>query len=295
MNRTLRSGLMIITLTALLLAGTACAPDPGILLPTASQVSQPSATATTANPAAQLHGKIVASGSTSMEELMVALGEAFSARYPDVAVEVQGGGSSTGVKNANTGVTEIGSASRALKPEEKTFGLNEHIIAIDGIVVAVNAANPVKALTTAQLVSIFTKKIKNWQEVGGVNAPIVVVLREAGSGTRDGFESILNIVDKCVGDQEVNETGVVKSTVAGNANAIGYLSLGKLDGTVHAVAVDGVMPTEATVQDKTYKIQRPFLSLTKGTESVLVKAFYDFIFSPDGQAMVQAKGFVKIQ
>ncbi len=289
----------LLTLAVLLLASgslTACAPDPGIPFNTTGQSSgQNGSSSPTAARPAELSGKIVAAGSTSMEELMVALGEAFMAVNPQVTVEVQGGGSSTGVKNVDAGIIDIGSASRALKPEELTLGLNEHIIAIDGIVVAVHPDNPIQNLTTQQLVAIFTDKVNNWQEVGGADAPIVVVLREAGSGTRDGFEEILQIKDQSVGDQEVNETGVVKSTVSSNPYAIGYLSLGKLDDTIKAVAVDGVRPAEATVLDKTYKIQRPFLSLTKGIETDLIQAFYDFIFSVEGQAMVEKKGFCPVR
>lgn len=284
--------LLAVLLSLLLSVLTACAPDTGIQNPDVSPSTQP--VSSDGRGPSSLIGKIVASGSTSMEELMVALGEAFMARFPAVTVEVQGGGSSTGVKNVSAGVTDIGSASRALKTEELTLGLHEHIIALDGIALAIHPDNPVNNLTTGQVVGIFTKKITNWQVVGGRDAPIVVVLREAGSGTRDGFEDILGIKDQCVGDQEVNETGVVKNTVAGNVNAIGYLSLGKLDESVKTVSVDGILPTEATVTDKTYKIQRPFLSLTKGQESDLVKSFYDFIFSPEGQAMVARKGFIPI-
>ena len=226
---------------------------------------------------------------------MTALGEAFTAINPKVAVEVQGGGSSTGVKNAKDGVSQIGNSSRALKTEEKSYGLTEYVIAIDGIAVVTNPANKVTNLTKAQLVSIFTGETTNWQAVGGADAPIVVILREAGSGTRDGFEELLAIKDKCKGTQEVNETGIVKSTVAGNANAIGYMSLGKVDATIKAVAVEGVVPTTATVTDKTYVLQRPFVCLTKGTETDQVKAFISYIFSKEGQTMVVKKGYIAVK
>jgi len=242
-----------------------------------------------------LQGKIVTSGSTSMEDIMTALGEGFTAANPGVQVEIQGGGSSTGVKNASEGISDIGNASRALKAEEKSLGLTEHVVALDGIAVVVNSANPVTGLTGSQVADIFTGKITNWQDVGGADAPIVVILREAGSGTRDGFESILKIADQCVGSQEVNETGIVKSTVAGNVNAVGYISLGKVSDSVHALAIDGITPSEATVTDGSYTLQRPFTCLTKGEESDLVKAFFEFIFSPDGQAMVAQKGYVPVK
>jgi phosphate transport system substrate-binding protein len=278
---------------ALMMMSTACAPTTGTTTAQATTTAAAQSSTTTAA-GTELSGKLVLSGSTSMEDLMVALGEAFTAVNPKVSVEVQGGGSSTGIKNAADGVTEIGNSSRALKTEEKSLNLNEHTIAIDGIAVVVNASNTVANLTKDQIAKIFTGQIKNWKEVGGADAPIVVVIREAGSGTRDGFETLLNIVDKSVATQEVNETGIVKSTVAGNKNAIGYMSLGKIDATVKAVSVEGVVPSEATVTDKSYTLQRPFLSLTKGEETPLVKAFFAFIATPAGQDLVAKKGYVKV-
>lgn len=257
----------------------------------AGQAAKPSDTTADGS----LKGKIVSSGSTSMEDIMTALGEGFTAANPGVQVEIQGGGSSTGVKNASEGISDIGNASRVLKAEEKSLGLTEHVIALDGIAVVVNKDNPVTGLTGSQVADIFTGKITNWQAVGGADAPIVVILREAGSGTRDGFESILEIAGQCTGSQEVNETGIVKSTVAGNVNAIGYISLGKVSESVHALAIDGVAPSEETVFDGSYKLQRPFTCLTKGDESGLVKAFFEFVFSPDGQAMVAQKGYVPVK
>lgn len=279
---------------ALMLLGTACTPNLSGVQASSSQ-SQSSAVSSQGTASMTgLSGKIMVSGSTSMEELMIALGEGFSTANPQVAVEVQGGGSSTGVKNAAEGVTDIGNSSRHLKDEEKSLGLNEHVVAIDGIAVVVNPANKLTDLSKEQVAQIFTGNIKNWKEVGGADAPIVVVIREAGSGTRDGFEELLSIKDQCVPTQEVNETGIVKSTVAGNSNSIGYMSLGKVDATVKALAIGGVVPSEATVTDKTYLLQRPFLSLTKGTESELVKAFFAYIASADGQALVAKKGYVKV-
>jgi phosphate transport system substrate-binding protein len=286
---------------AMLFGAASCAAEQGSTTATSANTSgttgSPATTAgaTAATTAKPLSGKIVASGSTSMEELMTALGEAFTVINPGVSVEIQGGGSGTGIKNAMDGVTEIGNSSRALNSEEKTAGLNEHIIAIDGIAIVVNPANTVKALTSAQIAEIFTGKITNWKDVGGQDGTIVVVIRESGSGTRDGFESLLNIKDKSVETQVVNETGIVKSTVAGNALAIGYMSLGKVDTTVTALSVDGIAATEANVKNKSYILQRPFLCLTKGSEPDLVKAFFAFIYSDEGQAMVAKKGFVTVK
>ncbi len=302
MNITIKKMITLVLAGVLMLITTACAPDAGT-----PQTTQPTSGATTATTgmttgvgttgttAAPLTGKIVASGSTSMEDLMTALGEAFTVINPDVSVEIQGGGSSTGVKNASDGVTEIGNSSRALKAEEKTLGLTEHIIALDGIAVVVNAANTISDLTTAQIADIFTGKISNWKDVGGEDAAIVVVVRESGSGTRDGFEDILKIKDLCVETQVANETGIVKSTVAGNKLAIGYMSLGKVDSSVKALKVGGVTPSEATVLDKTYILQRPFLCLTKDEESSLVKAFFTFIMSDAGQTLAEQKGYVPVK
>jgi phosphate transport system substrate-binding protein len=288
MNDILKKMMTIILAGTLLLGAAACTADEGINGGVTTKNTQTSVTNT------KLTGKIVASGSTSMEELMTALGEAFNVINPGVTVEIQGGGSSTGIKNATDGVSEIGNSSRALKTEEKTLGLTEHVIAIDGIALAINPANAVTNLTNDQLIRIFTGVVTNWKDVGGADAPIVVILRETGSGTRDGFESLLGIVGKCVGSQEVNETGIVKSTVAGNVNAIGYLSLGKVDASIKAVSVDGVVPSEATVKGGNYTLQRPFVCLTKGSGSDLVKAFFSFVFSTEGQTMVAQKGYVPV-
>jgi phosphate transport system substrate-binding protein len=292
MNSILKKAMTVILAGTLLLGAAACTADEGISGAVTSKNTQTSAG--TSAPITNLTGKIVASGSTSMEELMTALGEAFNVINPGVTVEIQGGGSSTGIKNVTAGVSEIGNSSRALKTEEKTLGLTEHVIAIDGIALAINPANAVTNLTKDQLIRIFTGVVTNWKDVGGADAPIVVILRETGSGTRDGFETLLGIVGKSIGSQEVNETGIVKSTVAGNVNAIGYLSLGKVDISIKAVSVDGVVPSEATVKDGSYTLQRPFVCLTKGSGSDLVKAFFSFVFSAEGQTMVAQKGYVPI-
>lgn len=289
MNKPMQKTLLVSMILALLLPAVSCAAEEGT---TAYQSTSSTTSSTLAVPG--LAGTIVASGSTSMEDLVTALGETFTVINPKVSVEIQGGGSSTGVKNAADGTADIGNVSRSLKDEEKSDLLNERIIAIDGLAVAVNPANPAASLTKAQLVGIFTGEITNWQAVGGADAPIVVILREAGSGTRDGFESILGIADKCIGTQEVNETGIVKSTVAGNSNAIGYLSLGKLDGSIKVVAIDGVIPSETTIKDKSYILQRPFLCLTKGEETALVQAFFKFVYSDQGQALVVKKGYISV-
>lgn len=250
----------------------------------------------TSGSSAALSGKITMSGSTSMEDLVNALGSEFSKVNNAVRVEVQGGGSSVGVTNAKDGITDIGNSSRALKDSEKVFGLTETAIALDGIAIVVNPVNKITDLSKDQIAKIFTGQITNWKEVGGSDSTIVVVGREAGSGTRDGFESIVGVAEKCKYTVEVNETGVVKTKVASEKGAIGYMSLGKLDDSVKALKIGGVAPTEATVLDKTYIIQRPFVILTKtGSETALTKAFISFILSAQGQAVVAKDGYVKVK
>jgi phosphate transport system substrate-binding protein len=230
MNKSIKTILTGFLAISMLLVSAACTPAATTTKATTATTAATTAATTskaTQQTTAALSGKIVMSGSTSMEKLMTAFGEAFTVINPKVSVEVQGGGSGAGIQNAIKGVTEIGNSSRDLKAEEKP-DLNEHIVAYDGIAVVVNSANSVSSLTSAQIAQIFTGAVTNWKDVGGADAPIVVVLREAGSGTRDGFESILNIAGKTVGSQEVNETGIVKSTVAGNKNAIGYTQRLKL-------------------------------------------------------------------
>lgn len=244
---------------------------------------------------AAVSGSVTMSGSTSMESLVNALGDAFSkANDSKVTVDVQAGGSSVGVTNAKDGITDIGNSSRSLKDDEKAFGLKETVIALDGIAVVVNPANAVVNLTKDQIAKIFTGEIKNWKEVGGKEKAIVVVGREAGSGTRDGFEGLLKIKDKCKYTVEVNETGIVKTKVASEAAGIGYISLGVLDTTVKALQVEGVAPSEKTVKDTTYVLQRPFICLTKAETTPQTTAFLDFMGSPAGQEIVQKKGFVTV-
>lgn len=254
------------------------------------------AAGTTAATTSALSGKIVAAGSTSMEKVMKALGETFTKVNPGVSVEIQGGGSGAGVTAAAARTADLGNASRHMTDAEKTKTptLVETVVAIDGIAIVINPANTVKALTSKQIADIFTGVIKNWKEVGGADKPIAVIIRESGSGTRDGFEGILNIAGKTVPTQEVNETGIVKSTVAGNAQAIGYMSLGEIDSSVVAVGVDGIAATEANVKNTTYKIQRDFVCITNGQPTGLTKTFLDYILSSAGQAVVVSQGFVKL-
>ncbi|MBC8570663.1 phosphate ABC transporter substrate-binding protein [Zongyangia hominis] len=242
---------------------------------------------------AALSGILKLSGSTSMEKVAKAWGEAFTAKNPDVTVDVQLGGSGAAVTNVNDGVSDIGNLSRALKDEEKN-GLTENTVALDGIAVAVNPNNGVEDLTIDQLKDIFLGNITNWSELGGKDASIVVVGREAGSGTRDGFEEIVGVKDAAKYQSELNETGQVKNLVATNENAIGYVSLDYVDDSIKALKVGGVAPSEATVKDGSYTLQRPFLMVTKGEGSALAQAFLTFALSDEGQEVAKSIGCIPV-
>lgn len=283
-------------LTSLLLTGALVA---GVLsgcgsTGSGSTDSQSSLPEPSESSAAELSGKVSMSGSTSMEEIAKALAEGFNAKYPDVAIDVQLGGSSTGIKNAQEGVSDIGNVSRTLKDTET--GLNAETIALDGIAVIVNNENPVEDLTTEQILKIYTGEITNWKDVGGNDEEIQVVGREAGSGTRDGFESVIGIEDNAQHDQELTSTGAVQTAVASTPSAIGYVSLANVDDTVKALKVGGVSPAVDTVQDGTYTLQRPFVMVTKTDTEPRpeVKAFLEFVLSDEGQSIVSQIGLVPL-
>ena len=203
-------------------------------------------------------------------------------------------GSGAGVTGAADGTLDIGLSSRALKDEEKAQGLKETTFALDGIAIVVNTENTVEDLSLEQIAKLATGEITNWSEVGGPDAPVVLIGREAGSGTRDGFESIVGVEDKCAYEQELTSTGAVLAGVAANPNAFGYVSLASVDDTVKMVTVDGVAASEETVKDGSYKIQRPFVFVTKDGEelSAQAQAFYDFALSEDAAELIAAAGAV---
>ena len=213
-----------------------------------------------------------------MEKVVGALGEAFMEANPDVKFTYNPTGSGSGITAVTEGRCDIGLSSRALTDDEKKQGLKETIIAYDGIAIIVNPENKVKDLKVEQIADIYTGKVKNWSDVGGDKGDIVLIGREAGSGTRDGFESITGTEDKCKYGQELTSTGDVITTVANNPNAIGYASLASVDDSVKALAVDGVTPSEDTVKDASYKIQRPFVFVTKEDTKLsdAAQAFFDY-------------------
>ena len=240
-------------------------------------------------------GTVALNGSTSMEKLVNGLKEGIVETYPNLQLEPQFTGSSAGVEAVTNGTADIGDVSRALTDEEKAGGLVENIVALDGIAVVTDTANTATNLTTQQLKDIYTGKITNWSEVGGADQNIVVIGRESGSGTRDAFEEILDIADQCQLAQTLNETGAVAAAVQSTPGAIGYISLDALNDKVKALQLDGVAPSEETVKDGSYTLQRPFVMATKGEiseQSAQVQAVFEFINSDAGQEVISSVGLV---
>ncbi|BDH80088.1 MAG TPA: phosphate ABC transporter substrate-binding protein [Methanothermobacter sp.] len=234
-------------------------------------------------------------GSTSVQPVAEKLANEYMKKHPDVKITVQGGGSSVGITQAQQGTADIGTSSKELKEDEKK-GLKTYLIGRDGIVVIVNKQNNIQGLTTDQIKDIFSGKIRNWKEVGGPDAPITVITREEGSGTRKAFEEIVMKDAKIRKDAIVeSSTEAVKQAVKQDPNAIGFISLTNLDDTVKALEIDGVIPSEETVADGSYKLQRPFLFLTKGEPTGVVKDFIDWVLSPEGQAIVKSEKVVPVK
>ena len=247
---------------------------------------------------ATLSGSVSTNGSTSMEKVIGTLSEQFMADNSGVTVTYDPTGSGAGIEAASNGSADIGLASRALKDEEKAGGLTETVVALDGIAVIVNADSKVADLTVEQIGKIFTGEITDWSEVGGDAGTISCIGREAGSGTRDGFESITGTKDACKLDQELTSTGGVIEAVAGNPNAVGYASLSAVEGknTVKAVTVGGVACTEETVLNGSYAIQRPFVLVTKTGETLsdAAQAFFDYATSSAASQLIKAAGAVPV-
>ncbi len=241
------------------------------------------------NPSAALTGSFTTAGSTSVQPLSELLAEEFMAKNKEVKITVQGGGSSQGVTAAQNGTAQIGASSRDLKTEEKS-GLEETVIARDGIAMIVNKASKVENLTIAQIRGIYAGDIKNWKEVGGSDAAIVVVTRDEASGTRGAFEEIIMGKDKKIIKEAVVQTsgGAVAAAVEGNPNAIGYISFSGLSDKTKAVKVEGAAPTAENVKNGSYKVNRPFIYITKGEPTGAVKAFIDFALSAEGQKLAES-------
>ena len=232
-------------------------------------------------------------GSTSMDKVIGALSEAFETNE-GITVTYNATGSGAGIQAVQEGRCDIGLASRNLKDEEKSSGLEGTVLAYDGIAIIVNPENPVSDLDVETIAKIYTGEIKNWKDVGGNDAEIVLIGREGGSGTRDGFESITDTEDKCKYRQELTSTGDVITTVASNPNAIGYASLASVKDSVKALNVDGVKPSEATIKDGSYVVQRPFVLVTKKDAKLSESAqkFFDYITSEAANEIISGAGVV---
>ena len=262
--------------------------------PAADTAATPAAEAPAAD--AALSGTVATDGSTSMEKVIGALGESFMEVNKDVTYTYNPTGSGSGITAVSEGRCDIGLSSRALKDEEKAGGLKETVLALDGIAIIVNPANPVNDLDLDTIAKIYTGEITNWKDVGGNDAEIVLIGREAGSGTRDGFESITGTKDACQYRQELTSTGDVITTVATNPDAIGYASLAALKDSVKALTVGGVQATEDSVKNGSYVVQRPFVLVTKdGTElSPAAQAFFDYATSAEAAPIIAAAGAVAV-
>ena len=246
---------------------------------------------------ADLSGSITMAGSTSMEKLANALSEVFMEKYPNVSMQAEFTGSSAGIEALLAGQADIGNVSRELKAEELEKGVVSNVVAIDGIAVIKDNANAVADLTKQQLTDIYTGTITNWSELGGENQPIVVIGREAGSGTRGAFEEILGVEDACAYSNELDSTGAVVPMVASTPGAIGYVSLDVLDDTVTPFSLEGVEPTAENIKAGDYFLSRPFVMATLGEiseQNELVQATFDLIYSEEGSALVEAVGLITV-
>ena len=260
---------------------------------TATAAAAAAETAGAAAGAAKLSGTVTLAGSTSMQKLCEAMIESFEESYPDITVTAEYTGSGAGLESLVGGKTDIGNASRALKDGEKDSGAVENIVAIDGIAVVTHTSNTVSDLTSQQLTDI--GKITNWKDLGGADEAIVVLGREAGSGTRGAFEELLDVADQCTYAQELDSTGGVLAKVASTPGSIGYVSLDVVDDTVKALSLDGVEPTEENIAAGSYKLSRPFVMATLGTvdeQNDLVKTWFGYVQSDAGKAVITAMGLI---
>ena len=291
MKKTLSIALALVLCLGLLAACGEAKTDPS-----EAPASDTPASDTPSSEPIELTGIVNTDGSTSMNDVMLALIEGFKSVQPGVTVNYNGSGSGSGISGVLAGSCDLGLSSRGLTDDEKAEGAVENVIAKDGVTVVVNPENPVTELTSEQIAKIYTGEITNWSEVGGNDAEIAVFGRDSASGTRSAFEEILGIQDKCVYLNEYSSTGDVIGNVASNPNAIGYASLSAVDETVTAVSVDGVAPTEATVADGSFPIQRPFVIVTvEGTElSEAAQAFLNYAMSADVADIISAAGAVAV-
>lgn len=256
-----------------------------------TQATEETETEDTAN----LSGTISLAGSTSMEKLCEAMSESFMEKYPGITVTVEYTGSGAGLESLASGSVDIGNSSRHLKDEELSGGAVENVVAIDGIAVIEDKENTVTDISAEDLAKIYTGEISNWSELGGKDEAIVVIGREAGSGTRDAFEELLEVADNCAYAQELDSTGAVLAKVASTPGAIGYVSLDVVDDSVIAISIDGTEPTEEKILAGNYLLSRPFVMATNGEISAqndLVKTWFDYIKTEDGKSVISQVGLI---
>lgn len=294
-------GAGILAVTALVACGNG---DAATAQPSAVESSAAESTVAESSAAApaetttDLSGSISMVGSTSMEKLANALSEAFMEEHPDVTVTAEFVGSGAGIEAVTNGTTDIGNSSRSLKDEEKAAGVVENVVAIDGIAVCVDPANEVANLTKEQLTNIYNGTITNWKEVGGADEPIIVIGREAGSGTRGAFEELVDLKDACKYANELDSTGAVIAKVASTPGAIGYASLDALDDSVKALSLEGVEATAENIKAGNYFLSRPFVMATKGEiseQNDLVQAWFDFVLGDEGQQVASEVGLITVK
>ena len=294
-------GAGILAVTALVACGNG---DATTAQPSAVESSAAESTVAESSAAApaetttDLSGSISMVGSTSMEKLANALSEAFMEKYPDVTVTAEFVGSGAGVEAVTNGTADIGNSSRSLKDEEKAAGVVENVVAIDGIAVCVDPANEVADLTKEQLTNIYNGTVTNWKEVGGADEPIIVIGREAGSGTRGAFEELVDLKDACKYANELDSTGAVIAKVASTPGAIGYASLDALDDSVKALSLEGVEATAENIKAGNYFLSRPFVMATKGEiseQNDLVQAWFDFVLGDEGQQVASEVGLITVK
>lgn len=294
-------GAGILAVTALVACGNgdaATAQPSAVESSAAESTVAESSAAAPAETTADLSGSISMVGSTSMEKLANALSEAFMEEYPDVTVTAEFVGSGAGIEAVTNGTADIGNSSRSLKDEEKAAGVVENVVAIDGIAVCVDPANEVADLTKEQLTNIYNGTVTNWKEVGGADEPIIVIGREAGSGTRGAFEELVDLVDGCKYANELDSTGAVIAKVASTPGAIGYASLDALDDSVKALSLEGVEATAENIKAGNYFLSRPFVMATKGEiseQNDLVQAWFDFVLGDEGQQVASEVGLITVK
>ena len=294
-------GAGILAVTALVACGNgdaATAQPSAVESSAAESTVAESSAAAPAETTADLSGSISMVGSTSMEKLANALSEAFMEKYPDVTVTAEFVGSGAGVEAVTNGTADIGNSSRSLKDEEKAAGVVENVVAIDGIAVCVDPADEVANLTKEQLTNIYNSTVTNRKEVGGADEPIIVIGREAGSGTRGAFEELVDLVDGCKYANELDSTGAVIAKVASTPGAIGYASLDALDDSVKALSLEGVEATAENIKAGNYFLSRPFVMATKGEiseQNDLVQAWFDFVLGDEGQQVASEVGLITVK